>query len=179
MIKLKNFIIICTYFIFVFCFINVKSFAAQPEYPDNFINLSIEQRIQWLDENITPETELATTIGHQRNIISYYESTKETIFRDQYSNTIAGISVTYNWSANLDDTIETYSIPSFIKNSYTPTYSLADSNTSSYYVNPSNVKVYAETNFYAAAYGVGVLIGQNVNLHGSGNISYAPVIYEY
>ena len=76
--------------IFRFCFINVKSFAAQPEYPDNFINLSIEQRIQWLDENITPETELATTVGNKRNIISYYESTKETIYRDEISNPSSG-----------------------------------------------------------------------------------------
>ena len=64
--KLNLFHIVIPIILLFFCF-NIVSFASQKKLPDNFINMSAEQRIQWLDQNIPQKTEYATRINSSRS----------------------------------------------------------------------------------------------------------------
>lgn len=155
------------------CVASFTSFASNLNLPDNFTGLSVQERIQWLDSNGSQVTEYGTLVGKQRDVLSNYESKKTNYYRNEIGSKAVGISVTYNWSVNPDGTIETYNVSDFSTIIYDSSYVFIDKSLNSFYVNPTNVKVYPEANF-ACAY-LGVLVAQNVNLHGSGKISYEPI----
>ena len=74
--KLNLFHIVIPIILLFFCF-NIVSFASQKKLPDNFINMSAEQRIQWLDQNIPQKTEYATRINSSRSTVPQYRVTKK------------------------------------------------------------------------------------------------------
>ena len=45
-----------TILLFIFSFANLSSIslASQTNVPDNFINMSIQQRMDWIDANVAP-----------------------------------------------------------------------------------------------------------------------------
>ena len=69
--------------------------------------------------------------------------------------------------------IESYNVSNFSTYIYDNTFTFIDKDITSYYLTDSNVKIYPEATFVSPY--IGVLLGQNVNLHGSGSISYSPV----
>lgn len=160
----------------VFCF-NIISLAAKTDVPDNFYRLSVEQRIQWMDENVPQTTEDAICISKRRIDYTDYTATKENSYKDEVNSKIVGISVTYDWRVNSNFDVETYNVSDFSTYIYNPSFVFLNKDISSFYVTNSNVKVCPEANF-ASAY-MGILVGQNVNLHGEGKISFAEVSQAY
>lgn len=69
MSKIKKFFISFLTLIFAAFTTSLNIFAAQPQLPDGFEKLSVEQRIQWMDENLKQTTEYATSMINTRNIL--------------------------------------------------------------------------------------------------------------
>lgn len=150
--------------------------ASQTELPDNFSNLSVEQRIQWLDQNIPQITEEATRVNGEISLFTDFTdftSTKKNYYYNEAGSKVVGISVKCDWTANSNFEIESYNVANFSTYIYDNTFTFIDKDITAYYLSDSNVKIYPEATF-ASPY-IGVLLGQNVNLHGSGSISYSPV----
>lgn len=127
MMKFKKTTVLFVTFVLVHMFC-ICSFASQPELPDDFMDRSVEQRIQWLDANIPQVTEDVVPANSQRNIVTDYSSTKQNYYFNESGAKVVGISVTYNWRANLDDTIEYYSVSDFSTYIYDTSYVFIDVN---------------------------------------------------
>lgn len=170
--KLNLFHIVIPIILLFFCF-NIVSFASQEKLPDNFINMSAEQRIQWLDQNIPQKTEYATRINSSRSTVPQYRVTKKNAYTDEAETAIVGISVTYEWSVTPAGKVEPYEVADFSTYIYNPSFVFVNKEVTDFYVNDTNVKIYPEATF-ASAY-MGILVGQNVNLHASGKYSYEGI----
>lgn len=155
----------------VLCFSSVTIASAAPkEFPDNYINMSIEQRAQWMNENASPTYYEGRLISKTRDMRYTYEGDTYNDSRDARGGIKFSLATYFTWTVNfLEGTVETYSVTRQEAINYSAVFDVRK-DVSSRYINPGNVKLFSTAEFLEL-YGTTILI-HDINLHASGLFSF-------
>lgn len=170
-----------TILLFIFSFANLSSIslASQTNVPDNFINMSIQQRMDWIDANVVPvyhKGTLTSSIGSARNIVRTYTGVASSAAKNAIGQEVYELTTWVEWTANMDLSVEEYRVTrqEFARSNFAPPDAGKPNYTiESCYVNPRNVKLYSQAEI-AVFYNTGYTVINNINMHGNGDFSSGP-----
>lgn len=167
-----------TILLFIFSFANLSSisFAAQTDVPDDFINMSIQQRIDWIDANVAPIYHEGTLISTARYITRTYSGQEYSTAQNAIGQDVYTLTTGFEWTVNSDDlSIESYRVTKqdLYRSQFAPIDYKVNPTVESYHLFPDNVKLYSQVEIVVFAGGYS--IGHDLNLHGNGRYSFRPV----
>ena len=143
--------------------------ATSTEFPDNYVNMSIEQRKQWMNENSSPVYYDGRLVSKRRDMQYTYTGEAYSEALDSYKRVKFTLETQFTWTVNyLEQTIESYRVTKQEAINYCTVYDIRKE-LPSYYVTPANVKLFSRAEFIELVGSTTLL--HDINLHANGKYS--------
>ena len=147
--------------------------AQQKELPEGFRNMSIQQRIEWIEENIPATVHQGIRInnGQRGALNTYYASGHSEARMGDVGDLLGEMDTALEWSVDSSNpkVIVSYDQVDFTIKNYMSS-DPPDGNTYSYWVNQGNVKYVFDGDIVGPF--MGYYMFHDYNLHYGGNFSF-------
>ena len=146
--------------------------------PENFANMSIEQRVQWIDENVPAEYREGVRVNNvQRGSQETFYGEAEERVEDGAGGVLARFVSTVEWTVNSSapNAVQSFDVTGTRVYNYMSGGISKVQPVESYYVNQGNVKVILQGEAYAPY--VDYIMVHDYNLHYGGNYSLRTFHY--
>ena len=161
---------------------SASALEQEKNYPENFMNMSVQQRIQWIEENIPAEVHEGTRInnGQRGNLDTFYATGHEAVLDPSGHTILAELYTDVEWTVDsiAPDQVQSYSVTRFdVYNYMSGDAYVVKEPVDHSYIYPGNLKVFIQATAFAPYIAYGMY--NDYNLYSSGNFSLRSDHFAY
>lgn len=146
------------------------------EIPEEFFTMSVQQRIEWIDENIpaTDHEGIRINNGQRGNLETYYGVGHNEARMGNEGDLLGEMDTAVEWSVDSSNptVIQSYDQVDFTVKNYMSNHP-PKGTTNSYAVNPGNIKYVFEADIVGPF--MGYYLAHDYNLYANGTYSFRPI----
>lgn len=161
--------------------VNADSSESKKNYPENFMDMSVQQRIEWIDENIPAEVYqgIRVNYGQKGSLERYYGTAEEILYDPTGDNKLAELETAVEWTvdSSAPTVVQSYDVTRFDVYNYMPGGFSKKEPIDSLYVNQGNVKVFLQATAFSTYIAYGIF--NDYNLHYWGDFSIRTDHFAY